>query len=168
MPDNINPSPLLLLSAISVSAKTGAELARFLATAEAAVQAATATNKAAIFPALAAAGIARVTIDYDGGGDEGNLEPPQAVDAEGNSVEFPDTRVTIVTLGFDNTTLHPETHLLSDAVESAACSLLEQTHGGWENNEGAAGQFVLDVAASTISLEHRERFVDFNVLETEF
>ena len=58
-----------------------------------------------------------------------------------------------------------ETHSLTmhDAIERLAYDLLEETHGGWENNEGAYGEFVFDVAGRTIRLEYNER-----VMETEY
>ena len=34
---------------------------------------------------------------------------------------------------------------------------LAQTHGGWENNEGAYGEFTFDVAQRTITLDYNER-----------
>jgi hypothetical protein len=89
MIDNIQPAALLLT-------------ANYLTAEETAVNEAMALNKAAIFHALIAAGISRITVDYDGGGDEGNLEQPVAFDAESNEVEFPGTKVTIITLGFND------------------------------------------------------------------
>ena len=52
---------------------------------------------------------------------------------------------------------------MHDAIERLAYDLLEETHGGWENNEGAYGEFVFDVAERTIRLEYNER-----VMETEY
>lgn len=155
MVDNIQPAALL-------------QIANYLTAEKTAVNEAMALNKAAIFPALIAAGISRVTVDYDGGGDEGNLELPVAFDAESNEVEFPGTKVTIITLGFNDIRQSPETHVLRDAIESVACTLVERTHGGWEDGEGACGQIDFNVAAETITLEHRSRFVDYDVTETAF
>ena len=45
-----------------------------------------------------------------------------------------------------------------DAVEALAYAFLEETHGGWENNEGAFGEFTFDVAERTITLDYNERF----------
>ena len=44
-----------------------------------------------------------------------------------------------------------------DAIESLAYDFLEQTHGGWENNEGVYGEFTFDVAQRTITLDYNER-----------
>ncbi len=168
MTDTIHPAALLQITSTTTSAHIADRIVNFLAATDAALESTIAFNKAAIFPALAAANIACVTIEYDGGGDEGNLEPPQAFDADNQPLEFPDTKVAIVTLGFDNLTRNEETHSLCDAIESAACTLLETTHGGWEDNEGACGLITFAVASQTITLEHRSRFVDYDTSERAF
>lgn len=47
---------------------------------------------------------------------------------------------------------------ISAAVESLAYDVLEQTHAGWENNDGAYGDIVFDVAERTIALDYNERY----------
>ena len=39
-------------------------------------------------------------------------------------------------------------------------ALLEQTHSGWENNDGAYGDFAFDVENRTIRLAYNERYVN--------
>ena len=46
----------------------------------------------------------------------------------------------------------------SEATENLAYDLLRQKHRGWENNDGAFGEFTFDVAAGMISLDYNERF----------
>ena len=43
-------------------------------------------------------------------------------------------------------------------------TILEQTHGGWENNDGAYGEFTFDVAERTIKLDFNERISDIRIL----
>ena len=47
---------------------------------------------------------------------------------------------------------------ISAAVESLAYDVLEQTHSGWEDNDGAYGDIVFDVAERTITLDYNERY----------
>ena len=54
------------------------------------------------------------------------------------------------------------------AIEHMAYELLGQTHGGWENNAGAYGEFIFDVAAETITLEFNMRFEDSEFFEHTF
>ena len=44
------------------------------------------------------------------------------------------------------------------AVECLAYDVLERTHGGWENNDGAYGDITFDVAERTITLDYNERY----------
>jgi len=53
-----------------------------------------------------------------------------------------------------------EKRSLQDAIESLCYDYLEVTHGGWENNDGAFGEFHLDVAERTVDLEFHGRFSD--------
>jgi hypothetical protein len=46
---------------------------------------------------------------------------------------------------------------LKDAIEKLTHDLLEQTYDGWENNQGAYGDFLFDVFERTITLNFNER-----------
>lgn len=116
------------------------------------------TNKAQLFGALEPAGIQYVTVTFDGGGDSGQIENISAV-ADNASVELPTVEIELVShvWGQEN----PTRTLMSvaEAIEQLAYDLLSLTHSGWENNDGAYGEFVFDVLERTISLEHNERYV---------
>lgn len=43
--------------------------------------------------------------------------------------------------------------------------LLERTHAGWENNEGAHGHFVFDVDEGSIAFTVHERFIAVETFE---
>ena len=51
---------------------------------------------------------------------------------------------------------------LHDAIETLCYDYLSQTHGGWENNDGAYGTFEFDVQQRSIRLDFDERFTDTN------
>ena len=57
---------------------------------------------------------------------------------------------------------------IRDAIEHFAYDCLAQTHGGWENNEGAFGTFVFDVADQSITLDYNQRFEDVESFEHAF
>lgn len=46
---------------------------------------------------------------------------------------------------------------MREVVETLVYALLEQTHCGWENNEGAYGEFTFDVGDRSITLDYNER-----------
>ena len=47
-----------------------------------------------------------------------------------------------------------------EAIETLVYDVLNQTHGGWENNDGACGDFTFDVAERTITLDYNERHME--------
>jgi hypothetical protein len=119
-----------------------------------------ARNKEILFAALAAAGIHRVTVEYDGSGDSGQIETIEAWNAANDRMPFPsDARIQLA----------PERdYNLEAAAETVAWEYLGDLYCGWENNDGAFGTFVFDVAARTVTLEHNERFTDVNTTTHEF
>ncbi|ARE40946.1 hypothetical protein RGUI_2805 [Rhodovulum sp. P5] len=124
-------------------------------------------NKAAIFALLAEASIANVTVEFDGYGDSGSIESVHA-EADGSEIALPDGSVALLTLGWRETEPTEKTMPLGEAIEHMVYELLGQTHGGWENNAGAYGEFVFNVAAATITLEFNMRFEDTEFFEHTF
>lgn len=117
-------------------------------------------NKESVFAALSAAGITHVAVGFDGEGDQGQLEDAAAY-AWDKLVEFPPATVTLhrAQLGCDEITAHEMS--LGEAVEQLCYGYLEQEYGGWENNDGAFGEFTFDVAQGRIALDFNGRFTDY-------
>lgn len=115
-------------------------------------------NKAAIFDALAAAGISRVVVNFDGYGDSGQIENIDAYRGESDFVALPETEVTIASASWGDPGIVAQTMTLEGAIEQMAYDLLSSTHGGWENNDGAYGEFSFDVQERVIDLDYNERF----------
>lgn len=113
-------------------------------------------NKAALFDALAAAGITSVLVTFDGVGDSGQIEGIDAT-IDGTPVELPGLEVEIANPAWDGSGLDRRTCAMAEAIETLAYAFLEETHGGWENSEGAFGEFTFTVAERTITLDYNER-----------
>src|SRR5580658_1967264 len=97
---------------------------------------------------LKAAGVARVDISYDGCGDSGQIEDVRYFDANRKMMELPGT-LTIT----------------EDALRELFYDLLETRHAGWENNDGAFGEFEWDLNADTLKHSHSERYVECETTE---
>jgi hypothetical protein len=108
---------------------------------------------------LAAANITTVTADFDGEGDSGGITSIGAVNGD-EHVGFPALKVPYQAADWNDETLHATEHPLEQAVEHLCYQLLEQTHGGRENDEGAYGTFVFKVAEPRIELGFNARFCD--------
>lgn len=113
-------------------------------------------NKAALFDALAEAGITIVVAAFDGCGDSGQIE---SVDARAGDrpATLPAVAVEIATPGWDGDGLHRRTLPLAEAVEALAFAFLDEVQGGWELGSGAYGEFTFDVAGRAVRLDFNER-----------
>jgi len=114
-------------------------------------------NKERLLAFLASAGITLVVATFDGGGDSGQIEEIAAFNGN-HSANLPAGAVELQVL--DHGAQAPAARLFpaEEAIEDLAYDLLRQTHCGWENNDGAFGEFTFDVAAGTITLDYNERF----------
>ena len=104
-----------------------------------------AADKNAVFDVFAEIGIHTVTVGFDGYGDSGQIESIEAFDAGNNPIALPDNRPV---------------RFQGVETETMAFGYLEETHCGWENDDGAFGTFVFAVPLRTITLEHNSRFTD--------
>lgn len=124
-------------------------------------------NRAAIFAALADAGITTVTLHFDGYGDSGQIEDVTAF-AGDQSKALPSVSVEMAKAIWDGSGLERQHMSLSQAIESLAYDCLESTHSGWEDGDGGYGDFVFDVAAQTIKLDYDERYVAIENYQHDF
>ena len=99
--------------------------------------------KAAIIAPLRNAEIARVEIRFDGCGDSGAVEECVFSDAVGASVPCPEVTIDRPGEGDD---------------QSLNYLALERHHPGWEINDGACGELVIDVATPSFVLDCQLRY----------
>jgi hypothetical protein len=116
-------------------------------------------NKRAVFDTLAAAGITHVHVEFDGEGDSGQIESVTAFRGEERS-DLPATGVRVHNVAWGNAQPVATEWTLGSAIEALCYDYLEETHGGWESNEGGFGEFHLDVAKRSVELEFNGRFTE--------
>ena len=124
-------------------------------------------NRDRLFDGLSAAGITHVTVTFDGAGDSGQIESIGAWSGE-IAVDFPATEIEYAALTWDDPEVEMRQLSLEDVVEQLAYDFLSDTHGGWENNDGAYGEFCFDAAARCIHLEFNERFTSSELYTHDF
>jgi hypothetical protein len=125
-------------------------------------------NKASLFNALAAAGIATVIVGFDGYGDSGQIETIDAFGPDNTEAQLPEATIAMAEVTFDGPRVVIEQRSPRDVIENMAYAFLEQTHDGWENDDGAYGEFTFDVAARSIALDYNERYIATNRYQHEF
>jgi len=113
-------------------------------------------NKTALFDALATANITAVVVTFDGYGDSGQIENIEAKAGE-EIVPLPATTIEIARPVWGSNDIDRQSLSIHDAIEALVYSFLGQTHDGWENSDGAYGDFTFDVANRTITLDYNER-----------
>ena len=117
-------------------------------------------NKAVLFDALARAGITKVVVNFDGYGDSGQIE---RIDVHAGEAEakLPEDQIEFAEPVYGNPEkVERSTHTISDAIETLAYAFLEETHDGWEDNDGAYGDFTFDVGNRTITLDYNGRYTE--------
>ena len=124
-------------------------------------------NRDRLFDGLTAAGITHVTVTFDGIGDSGQIKSIGAW-AGDKAVDFPDVEIPYAALSWDSPEVEVRELSLKDVVEQLAYAFLADTHGGWENNDGAYGEFCFDARARSIHLEFNERFTSSERFTHEF
>jgi len=114
-------------------------------------------NKAALFDALATAGIATVIVQFEGYGDSGQIE--DILSRNGDlDIALPPDLIEIAVVQWEADEPQRITVSVHDVIERLVFDFLAETHCGWENNDGAYGDFTFDVANQTISLDYNERY----------
>ena len=124
-------------------------------------------NKAVLFDALAPAGITIINVEFDGEGDSGQINGVSAL-AGDQPADLPATKLTIHQLRWGQTEPTASEFTLEAAIEALCYDYLEQEHDGWENNDGGYGEFIIDVAERTISLEFCSRYTDIEKFNHSF
>jgi hypothetical protein len=124
-----------------------------------AVAKANALNKPIVFDALAPLGLTLVEVEFDGEGDSGQIEGVYAYSGDARA-ELPESSLTLHQAAQNKDDPKTTAVSLHDAIETLCYDYLSQTHGGWENNDGAYGVFRFDVRERSIRLDFNERFSD--------
>ncbi|MDE1905146.1 MAG: hypothetical protein KGH75_01665 [Rhodospirillales bacterium] len=117
--------------------------------------------------------VSYVILDFDGYGDEGQFKGTSAFNATdepgtADGFELPDIRVTLKAADFETGAIAEITRTLTEAIEEMVSDFLEETHEGWEDGEGAFGNFRLSVPDRAITLEFYERFIETTFEESSF
>lgn len=125
-------------------------------------------NKAALFDALAGVGVGTVVVTFDGYGDSGQIESITAFAAGEAEMELPATTIRLREVDFEKSTVTEVSRSVRDTIQAMAYAFLEEAHDGWEDQDGAFGEFIFSVADRSIRLEYNERYTETHYHEHEF
>jgi hypothetical protein len=99
---------------------------------------------------LQAAGIDRVEILYDGCGDSGCIESITYTDGQGSAVD-----------------VAGKLAMTEEQLMDLFYDLTQARHPGWENNDGAYGEFHWNLKDDALKHIHNDRFTDYDTTEHE-
>lgn len=122
-----------------------------------------------IFALLRENGVEAVDAYYDGQGDNGQIESITAIGRDKQIVDLGGIQTSIQKTSrvWDSENRSwkeipsADTKTLMEALDDIFYGALEERQPGWEINDGAFGNFIMDVAAQTITWEHNSRFTDY-------
>ena len=114
-------------------------------------------NKGVLLDALASAGITHVVVTFDGYGDSGQIENVEVRSGD-HAIPMPERTIETAEALWGQSEAELSIVTIATAVESLAYDVLERTHCGWENSDGAYGDITFDVAAHAITLDYNERY----------
>jgi hypothetical protein len=127
-----------------------------------------ARNKEVLFDGLRQASIAHVLISFVGSGDSGQIESVDARNDTDQSVTLPAAQIIFAGIDWQSGAPIKRRLTLEGAVEELVYDLLSATHSGWQDNDGAYGEFCIDAGARTIHLEFNERFTSSELFTQDF
>ena len=124
-------------------------------------------NKTVLFDALAAAGITRVIVNFDGCGDSGQIETIEAR-IHDDLVTLPEGLIEFIEHAGDPIESNLRMVTVEHAIEALVYDALQETCLGWEDNDGAYGDFTFDVETRTIGLDFNQRRMECDCSYHEF
>lgn len=126
-------------------------------------------NKEILFDILEAKGVESVTVTFDGGGDSGQIEdsdiPDEVAGILVEGAKISNGRVWSPACGFTESYKNDPT--VKEMVESFCYHALESLYGGWENNDGAFGEFRFLVKERVVAFDFNQRYTESELHEHE-
>lgn len=109
-----------------------------------------------LFDGLRLVGISHVLVSFDGSGDSGKIQSIDAHNDADHSVTLPAGEIAFTGMDWLVEAAVDRRLILEQAVEELVYDLLSDTHSGWQDNDGAYGEFCFDARARCIHLEFNE------------
>ena len=129
------------------------------------------TNRSRISKALKRLGATHVVVSYSGSGDSGQIDEVEI--RKGDSTLEPTKSALSLcsTSKWDSENsrwienMKTKRKPLKEALEDFAYDWIESEYAGWENNDGASGEFTINVASDEFRLSHTYYYTEHETLE---
>jgi len=101
-------------------------------------------EKTTLLTQLNLLGAKRVVVEFQGGGDDGQVEGVYLYDQNGNDIDIPNDMIAWTTLTYGNQESEQKQTKLVDALEDLCSRALDDTGLDWYNNEGGQGNLTIN------------------------
>ena len=125
------------------------------------------TETEALFSILEKHGVESIVLLYDGSGDSGQIHSIE-LDGKVECMKTINENSEIDMAKFKKAGVKFSKELIIDCIEHVSMVLLDDNEGGWEDNEGAMGDITWYIEKKKISIEHRQRIIEFEDREHDF
>jgi hypothetical protein len=137
-------------------------------------------NKAALVEAIKPIGLTRIEVDFNGGGDSGQVDEVRYFIGKKEPEDLETIKRTLVQQAKINDSTNwsddkkewvttTKSPTIEELVEQICYDLLSANHGGWEINEGSYGEFVFSFGKSNkIDLTFNQRVESVETTEETY
>lgn len=129
-------------------------------------------NKEILFDLMGQAGIDVIRVYFDGGGDDGNIDhiqcEPETKTANkflNKVIEGAKIKGSTWSNGSPSWSYNP---CVEQIVHDICYGVLEGQFGGWENDTGSCGEFVIKLETRKVELTMKQRYYEYEVDEYTF
>lgn len=131
-------------------------------------------NKEILFDLMIRAGFQKFSIYFDGGGDDGQVNEIECMPSTGSS-KFLERKVEGAKIiahkswsnGFPSIQWKNDP-TIKEIIEDISYNVLEGQFGGWENDDGSCGEFVIDATKRKVELTMKARYYEYDVSNYNF
>jgi len=127
-------------------------------------------HKEILFDILAREGIKSVVVTFSGSGDDGSVDSSDLPDkikkivVEGSRV----SQGTVWHAAGEVTHRWKENCTVEEIIQSLCYEAIEAKHDGWENGDGAYGDFNFDVEKRKVHLDFNQQYTESELYEYDF
>ena len=101
-------------------------------------------EKATLLTQLNLLGAKEVRVEFQGGGDDGQVDGVYMLDNNSSEIEVPDDMIAWTTLTYGEQEAESKPTKLVDALEDLCSRALDNTRLDWYNNAGGQGSLTID------------------------
>ena len=110
-------------------------------------------------------GAKEVRVEFQGGGDDGQVDGVYMLDNNGAEIELPDDMIAWTKQTYGEQKAETKNETLVEVLEDLCYRALDETGWDWYNNDGGQGELIIDFTESPPKIDLS---VGINTMSTEY